>query len=147
MPSIRLVPFAPGHAQLIRLQPEQWQEVGPSVADAHALKLYQGGPGLTAFSDDAPLAAAGLVEVHPHYATAWALLGVEAGAAMLPITRAIERVLCEGVYARVDTTVRADFTAGHRWAWMLGFKRLGRLRRWGADGSDFDLYERINDGC
>ncbi len=142
-PAVAIVPFEAAHASMIQLQPEQWQEIGPSVGHEHALKLARGGPAFTMLSYSFPVAAAGLIEVHPHYATAWALLGWDAGEVMLAMTRAIRQVLAAAVYSRVDTTVRTDFPQGQRWARMLGLERRCTMAKWGPDGSDFDLYERI----
>jgi hypothetical protein len=106
--------------------------------------MCQRGPAFAVLAADGRMVAAGgLSENHPHYATAWAMLGDDAGEAMTAITRAVRRVLAAGAYARVDTTVRSDFVQGQRWARMLGFARVGTMHKWGADGSDHDLYERV----
>ena len=56
---------------------------------------------------------------------------------------AIRRVLDASGYRRIDTVVRDDFAAAHRFARRLGFVQCGLFRRYGADGSDFAFYERI----
>lgn len=140
-----IVQLQPWHLAELRLQEAQAGEVARCDLLTHAMRLIQSGPALAVLAADGrPVAAGGLAEVHPHYATAWALLGADAGAAMTAITRAVRRVLASGAWQRVDTTVRSDFVAGHRWAVMLGFSHGATMRMWGPDRSDHDLYERIS---
>lgn len=43
---------------------------------------------------------------------------------------------------RIETAVRVDFQAGHRWAGALGFEREGLMRRFTPNGCDAVLYAR-----
>lgn len=46
-------------------------------------------------------------------------------------------------YRRIEATVLAGFEPGARWAEFIGFKREGRMRRFGEDGADHWLYSRV----
>lgn len=127
----------------IRLQDAQASELAHLDLIVHGHRLCQRGPAFVVRIDGRPVAAAGLAEIHPHHATAWAIIGEDAGPAMLAFTRAIRRVFAAGAYARIDMTVQAGFAAGQRWARMLGFRFACRLMKFGADASDHDLFERL----
>jgi len=141
---IEIVQLQPLHLLEIQMQAAQAGEL-QSGADllAHGVRLCQRGMAFTVLREGRPVAAGGLVEVQSHYATAWALVGSDAGPAMTAMTRAVRRVIAARAYERVDLTVRADFEAGQRWAWLLGFEKVATLRKWGPDRSDYTLYEKV----
>lgn len=142
---IAISQLQPAHLLEIRMQDAQAGELRPGTdLLAHGVKLCQRGMAFTVMLNGRPVAAGGLAEIHGHYATAWALVGQDAGPAMTAMTRAVRRVLASRAYERVDVTVRRDFEAGHRWAWLLGFEKFGTLRKWGPDRADYTLYERVN---
>lgn len=142
---IAIEQLQPGTLAAIKVQPGQAGELA-AIADLrlHGHYLCQKGPALQVLRDGVPVAAGGLVEIRPHHATAWAYVGADAGPAMVALTRAVRRVIGARAYERVDTTVRASFDAGYRWATLLGFDDIALLRKWGADRSDHILFERIS---
>jgi len=140
---IAVRPFDPADLGAMRIQPQQrcdLDRVGDAAA--FALAAYQGGPAFTAISDGRPLAACGIIEINAWHGTAWAVLAEAKGPHFVAITRAVRAVLEASGYARIDTPVRSDFEEGHVWARLLGFEREGRMRAWGHDGADWDLYAR-----
>ena len=64
-------------------------------------------------------------------------------AEMLWIHRRVSDFLDRSDVDRIETGVRESFKAGHRWAKMLGFQAEGLMRRFGPDGSDYQMYARI----
>jgi len=44
---------------------------------------------------------------------------------------------------RMQMDVRADYNMGCKWAQSLGFKYEATLKKFGQDGSDYNLYARI----
>ena len=44
---------------------------------------------------------------------------------------------------RLQTTVKANFTLGQRFAEWLGFEKEGLMKYYGPDGSDYFRYARI----
>lgn len=142
---IQIVQLQPAQLAGIVLQGAQAGDLAPGTdIVGHGHRLCQRGPAFAVLLGGVPVAAGGLYEVQPHYATAWALIGAEAGPAMTAITRAVRRVLACRAYERVDTTVRGEFAAGQRWAGLLGFERVATLRKWGPDRGDYVLWERVN---
>ena len=48
------------------------------------------------------------------------------------------------IFSVIETTVRNDFEAGHRWAKLLGFRPSGFLRRYDDFGRDYVMYARVS---
>lgn len=90
--------------------------------------------------DGAIVMCAGALESHAHYATLWASLAPDARRAMPDITRAVALFVERLAHRRVDTTVRSDHQAGHRWVHRLRFVPEARLNDYYADGGDAVIY-------
>lgn len=134
-----VVPFEPSHALAMDVQPAQrMSEFSPEALAAPA------GDAWTGMVDGRPVACAGLVEVWAGRAYAWALLAAYAGPHMVSITRAIRCRLARSPYRRVEMAVDAGFSAGARWAELLGFERETPMpmRKYLPNGRDAWLYAR-----
>lgn len=105
--------------------------------------LISGGPAYTLLSDGEVIACAGIVPQWQNRAMAWALVGANAGRAMVALHRAVVRCFEIHPCRRIETTVASKFPEGHRWARMLGFEREGTMTAFAPDGADYDLYARI----
>jgi hypothetical protein len=150
-------PYQPAHMLAITMQAAQLPEL--SAVPGKLGQAAAMGPAFTAFlveprssiagSDDATrprrvVACAGLVVNHSRYATAWAVFAEGNGrSTWAGLVGSIRRVLAAADYDRVDMMVRDAFGAGHAFARRLGFSQCGLLRRYGEDGSDFAVYERV----
>ena len=87
----------------------------------------------------------GMAETGTHRAIAWAWMGRCPRLAFLGLHRLVLDTLGRSNYRRIETTVRTDYAAGHRWALALGFVEEGaRLRHYFPDGADATLYARIS---
>ena len=87
-------------------------------------------------SDGTPIGCGGTVEQWKGRHIGWAILRHDAGKHMKAITRVTRHVL-ELARGRIETTVRADFKNGHRWAKLLGFvveNPPGILKQYGPEG-------------
>jgi hypothetical protein len=147
-------PFEPAHLDAIAMQPAQLPEL--RAMPGKLKDAANGGPAFTAFADPIGgydyvsssrhiVACAGLFENHAAYATAWALFAQDNGrATWAALVAAIRRVLAASGYARIDMMVRNDFAAAHGFARRIGFVQCGLFHRFGEDGTDFAVYERIN---
>lgn len=136
---IRVVPCEAAH--LLRIQPQRAQ-----LSEVHAESLAApAGMAWAALVDDEPIAAAGLVEVWPGRAYAWALLADAAGRHLLAITREIRSRLAAAGFRRVELAVDAGFAAGRRWAPLLGFhlETPEPMRAYLPNGRDAYLYARV----
>lgn len=123
----------------------------PQPAQAHefdAARLPPDGQGWTAMADGVPVCVGGVLEIWPGRGYVYALLDAHVGPHMLSLTRAIRFLLADLPFARIEMVVEADFTAGRRWAELLGFELETpvALRRFLPSGRDAWIYARINDG-
>jgi hypothetical protein len=137
---MQVIPFESWHIQQIIPQDAQ------RVPSEHEAALLESSYGLawTGFSDR-PIACAGVVELWPGRAYAWALLDKSAGKHFIAITRAIRDKLNALPYRRIEMAVDEHFEQGHRWAKMLGFNRetTTPMRAYNPDGGNCHLYARI----
>jgi hypothetical protein len=140
---MRIEPFTADHLRGLALQPSQALMQRTLGDPAYGAMLASSNLAWTAFDDDDVLACMGLIPMWEHRAYAWGLLAVEAGRHLLGITRAVWRTMELHPFRRIETTVRADFVEGHRWARLLGFEREGALTAYAPDGATCDMYARI----
>lgn len=110
-------------------------DYGPSLAQA--------GPAYSLVDGDEVFATAGLIKQWDNRAIAWALISAEAGPHFFLIHKAVRRALLFHSFRRVETAVKTDFQQGHRWAELLGFSNEGTMSGYAPDGSDYDLYARV----
>jgi RimJ/RimL family protein N-acetyltransferase len=138
---VTIVPFKAEHLHVLRLQAAQ-AALGFDLLE-YARQLELAGGGWTALVDGAPVACAGLVEQWHGRALAWALIGDAAGRHFVSITRAVKRALNLAHYRRVEAQVDAEFSAGIRWAQLLGFEVESIMRKFTPEGRDAFMYVRI----
>lgn len=78
---------------------------------------------------------------------AWAVVSQEADENPMGIIRAfrrgVEYIENTTGLRRVQATVRSDWGQGVRFVKLLGFEFEGRLRAYGPDGRDHDMYSRV----
>lgn len=136
-----VVPFAPEHLARMRVQAAQVTEI--SMIRPDAIELLAKSNGWSALDGDHPLFCGGVIDMDDHHGLLWAYVSSEAGPWMLRITRGARRFLALKNLRRIETSVRADFAAGCRWAALMGFENEGLMRKYGFDGSDHFRYARI----
>lgn len=127
--------FSKEHLKALRLQARQQDELDIQDGAPENATLF------TLFDGAEPMAVIGFVQVCARRRMAVALLSEAAGKDMLPIVRAMKRLLKIYAVDRVEMTVKTDFLAAHRLARMLGFSREGTMKKF-ANGQDYDLYAR-----
>lgn len=109
----------------------------------YARALEEAGNGYTAVVDGRAIACAGLVEQWEGRALAWALIAEDAGPHFVRVTRAVRRALDMAHWRRVEAQVDVTFTAGIRWAEMLGFRAESVMQKFTPEGHDAFMYVRI----
>lgn len=140
---MKRVPLEPRHLQALRLQEAQ-AVLAPLLDEpGYAATLIEAGPAFAGLADNFVVACAGVVRLSAHRGHGWALIGQAAPRHFAGIHRAVAGFLDGLDLRRVETAVDSDFAAGHRWVRMLGFVREGRMRAYGLDGRDADLYARV----
>lgn len=129
-----------------RLQAEQ-SDASVELRDPRYAKWLLAGDAW-ALVDDAGecIAAAGTMPKWEGSAIAWALLSDRAArpSSLLRLTKEVLRYLHVAGIERVETVVRTDFAAGHRWAKFLGFTAEGNMHRYWPGGVDCTLYARVS---
>ena len=140
-----LVPFRREHVGMIAAG--GISELGRLVLTEDVLRAFERQSSWTMLAGALPIAAGGVFELWAGRFQGWALINRQAGPYMLDITRAARKVLAGARPGRIELTVRADFTAAHRWARMLGFEvETPRMRNFGPDGADHVGYVCLQGG-
>lgn len=139
---IRFEPCQDWHIVLIDVQASQAAEK-PYYMHA-AEDIVKNSLALSCWLDDQCVGAAGIRPIWEGRATAWMLLGRNAGPAMAAITRKLQFVLATYPARRIELTVRSEFGAGCRLAALLGFdEEAAAMRGFFPDGTAARLFARI----
>lgn len=94
--------------------------------------------------DGSPILCGGVIPAWAGRCSLWSVLSVDSGPHMMAVTRHTRAFINE-VQGRIETSVRCDFMAGHRWVRMLGFYvETPVMKRYGPEGEDHSLYVRFN---
>ena len=116
---------------------------GSELTPEIAVDLEQIG-GTAAIEDGVVLGIAGIMPKWEGSGVAWAWLAKGWRKHARAITEEIKRTLAESEVKRIETAVRVDFSAGHRWAKMLGFElEVSAARKWGPDGETYSIYSMV----
>jgi len=140
---MRVEPFEPWHLELIAAQGVQGAQLHEVsiVPVQYAKFLRPAGPAVTAFHVDHIVMCGGIIE-SLGIGTAWAVLASDAGRHMLWLHRATERFLEMQHLRRIEATVEKGFSAGCRWAELLGFRLEGEMAAYGPNRETHLRYGR-----
>lgn len=138
-------PFKAEHLSKIKLQ--HWQasaqaefanpDYGKVLENSYAYSLVDG---------DTVLCSAGIMDIWPGRAMAWALVGEDAGKRFFEIHRNVSAALRLHPAKRIEMAVHVDFKEAHRWAKLLGMHcECDSMQAYAPDGSNHSLYVRIKD--
>lgn len=125
------------------LQADQTWGVSYMDLDNYASVLIECGPAFAMADGLAVWGCAGVCEIEPHRATAWALIHEEIGARYFRFHKAVLSFLVGCKYQRVELATRDGDANAERWAKMLGFKWEGCMDRYFPDGGMGNLYARV----
>lgn len=89
------------------------------------------------------MACAGVIEIWKDRVEAWAIFHPEAGPYLVAITRLVREFLHNYPAKRIEITVEQNFSRGHRWAAVLGFKLEAPVLAQYREGQDYALYSLI----
>ena len=146
-----IVPYTAQHGQFI-LSCQMNHKV--LEADRHyinvegdAKNLEQDHLAFTGMVNDKPIFAAGMKMIWGQVAEGWVIATSEMWKHPLGVAKAIKkdfaRVAKENNITRVQTSIRADFKEGLRFAEWLGLEEEGLMKKFGFDGSDQYMYARL----
>lgn len=135
---MKVVPCEPEHLRRVRARAEQAGEVTDELAELLPADVLRHLARTVLNDAGEPVACMGVYPVLPKVATAWAVISEEATAhgALLSIVakRGLAQVAKSGVFRRIDTLVRHDFTVAGEWASDLGFYKEGSKQNYGLGG-------------
>ena len=140
---VRIEPFRPEHLLALRLQATQ--------ATAQALMTLDHGRQIAACTGlaqsamlcDEPIASAGVIELWPGRAYAWAYIGEQAARHWKTVHRAVNAALDGARWRRIEMAVDVRDPGAKRWAAHLGFDFEGVARKWTTDGRDVEIWARV----
>lgn len=111
--------------------------------ETYADMLVTCGPSFAFLDEGEVWGCAGVQELEPHRATAWALIHKDIGTRFFKFHKAVLSFLDECKYHRVEMATQDGFRDAERWAEMLGFKWEGCMQKYFPDGSLGNLYARV----
>ena len=143
-----IIPFKKEHAEFILSQQLNAAELYLKPEHRkYALYLEQIGLSFTATVNDKPIAAGGISMLWDNVAEGWVMATNEVWNHSIIMAKHFKKrtdVLIETTkIKRLQTTVKADFALGHKFAKWLKFEPEGLMKYYGPDGSDYIRYARI----
>lgn len=137
-----IVPFKAEHLAKLSLQSAQLS-ASESLTNPEYAKMLEGTQAWSLIDGDEVLACAGLMQVWNGRSVGWALMSRNAGRKFMEIHRNVAAAIRMCQDRRVEIAVDSEFPEGKRWAVLLGLTFEGRMRGYGTDGRDHDLYARV----
>ena len=109
--------------------------------DTRIFNYSKKGQAFTYFLNDKPVFSCGIVQLWDGVAEAWVLAGINVFDIKILAAKTIKRLQDETCkkykIKRLQTSVKADFKRGIRFATWCGFKNEGLKKKYGPDGSDY----------
>jgi hypothetical protein len=119
---------------------DKLMELDASYKD-HRICLADKGNAYTLFIDNKPIVAGGIIVIWKGVAEGWVMANQNIYDVKLLACKEIKNrtdLLCEkNKIKRLQTSVKASFTTGVRFASWLGLKKEGLMKNYGPDGSDY----------
>ena len=138
-----LKPFKPEHAdQIIAIGlNDKLMEIDAGYSDNRICNYSQEGNAYTMFIDGKPVFACGIVVLWDGVAEGWVMASQNVFDMKFLAAKTILEVqdkLCKkNKIRRLQTSVKADFKLGVRFATWLGLEVEGLKKKYGPDGSDY----------
>ena len=144
----RIVPFEPWHIPALVQREHEAASFAALGGIEHTAALCDAAEyAYTVMGDGTPVACIGCSVLWRGVGAAWAFLSTGAPRYWKTIhggvTTFLRGALCDGEFHRIQTSVRIDHPAGHRWALRLGFAPERVMRGYCSDGADAVCYVRF----
>lgn len=138
---IRIVPLKKEHFDEMTFQNDQAYSkifITPEVK----LELERG-MSFAAVEDGKAFCCGGIIDYWPGRSSAWMILPEDLGHRFVPVHKAVKAFLEMQDYGRLEAVTASDFSNGHRWLKMLGFKlETERMKGYLPTGQDAAMYVR-----
>lgn len=139
---LEIIPFEPEHLELIAAR-EPDLSVLRSMPDAKKLaaEYAERGPCWTGFWDGQAMAAVGIVILWNHVAEGWALTSDLVRQHPCAFHRAVchklRYVMQKYELNRLQLSIQHSNLVSRMWAYRLGFRNEGRMKKFGPEGEDY----------
>lgn len=140
---VRIEPFRPEHLLALRLQATQATAQALMTLDHGRQIAACTGLAQSAMLGDEPIASAGVIQLWPGRAYAWAYIGEQAARHWKTVHRAVSAALDGAKWRRIEMAVDVRDPGAKRWAAHLGFDFEGVARKWTTDGRDVEIWARV----
>ena len=140
---VHIEPFRPEHLLAIRLQATQATAQAMMTLDHGRQIAACAGLAQSAMLGSQPIASAGVIELWPGRAYAWAYIGEQAARHWKTVHRAVNVALDASRWRRIEMAVDVRDPGAKRWAAHLGFNFEGVARKWTTDGRDVEIWARV----
>ena len=139
-----LIPFIPAHLKGFDVHDDLAHIREYLQDDSYGDLLASMDMSYSAIVDGNVIAIAGFYPAGKGRFLAWTLMSKDTGKYMLRATREVLQIINGMDYRRIETPVKRDFLAGHKWMRLLGFENEtpNGMRNY-EDGMTFDLYARV----
>jgi len=141
-------PFEPEHLDLVMAR-EPDLSVLRSMPDAKkiAVEYAERGPSWTGFWDGQGMACVGIVILWNHVAEGWALTSDLVRQHPCAFHRAVchklRYVMQKYELNRLQLSIQRSNAVSRQWAYRLGFRSEGKMRKFGPEGEDYVRYALI----
>lgn len=144
----RIVPFEPWHLPLLVQREHERESFAALGGIERTVALCDSAEyAYSVVVAGSPVACIGVSVLWAGAGAAWAFLSADARRHWKTIHSGVATflrgALCDGEFRRIQTSVRIDHAAGHRWALRLGFTPESVLQRYCPDGADAVCYVRL----
>ena len=145
---MRLVPFEVAHGEALLAADLNDDRNRPAPEFGNFMPtLVHEGMAFTGIDNGHLVGAAGIFPLWEGVGEAWFLGASRVGKHQLRVARLVRkgllRVADEQGLWRVQAAMRSDWPELARWARFLGMEHEGTMRRYGANGLDYERYARV----
>lgn len=137
-----IVRFKAEHLSKLALQSSQLS-MSKELTNPEYAKMLEGMYAYSLIEGDEVLACAGIMQVWEGRSMGWAMISKNAGRKFMEIHRNVVAAIRMCPDRRFEIAVDSEFPEGKRWAKLLGLTFEGRMKAYGSDGRDHDLYARV----
>ena len=144
---MKIIPFKFEHARFIATHEMNANIVNVKDRYLENLKeLVKADTSWTGVIDDKIIAAGGMVELWDHVYEGWIMATADVKKHPIVTARVIKKIFNDVVVKydvhRLQTTVKANYKIGHKFAQWLGLEKEGLMKKY-LDDDDYYLYARI----
>jgi hypothetical protein len=141
---MELVEYQPWHYEYLVGTTTQGILMGSEIIQMFGAAYYIKGDTFSAKHNNKLIGCAGIIEMWPGVAEAWAALTDDIRMCPFFLHRKTYRIMKELInrnkYHRLQANISLDNATAIKWIERLGFSYESTMKRFGADGSDHAMY-------